>query len=293
MINWIKASRPKTLLLAWASILMGFVYSKDFSQRAIWIAIGMLLTMSLLQIVSNFANDLGDAKKGSDKNRTDRMVSSGKISPQKMKWAIILLSVFAFGTGFFTIYKTLNFSTEFLLFLLLGVGGILTALKYTLGKKNLAYAGLGDVFVFLFFGLIPVLGTSFLIQQTLDFWMIFPAVAVGGLSVGLLNMNNLRDIDEDEKNGKRTLVVKLGYDQGVSYHAAIIFLLSIAILITSQQFQIFLPMLTVIFLVYHLKRVRHIHYKKDYNKELLLLSITTFAYALVGFLETIFYATYF
>ena len=170
---WIIAARPKTLLLAWASVLMGFVYSQDLTVRAIWIAVGMGLTMSLLQIVSNFANDLGDANKGSDKDRSDRMVASGKISHRRIKIAILILTTLALATGFTTIFKTLYFSLSFWIFLGLGIGAIITALKYTLGKKNLAYAGLGDVFVFIFFGLVSVLGTNFLIHQQVDFWMLF------------------------------------------------------------------------------------------------------------------------
>ena len=181
-----------------------------------------LLTTLGLQILSNYANDYGDGVKGTDVNRIGekRMVAAGVITAYQMKKAVIITAIITLALALTLIYVAFgkeNFALS-LIFILLGIGSIGAAIKYTVGSNAYGYNGLGDLFVFVFFGLVSVIGSNFLYTHFLDWKLFLPASAIGLLSVAVLNLNNLRDIENDRIAGKRTLVVKMGLEKAKIYH---------------------------------------------------------------------------
>ncbi len=226
---WIEAARLKTLPLALSSPLMGSFLAWSEGKFLWSVFILATLTTLLLQVLSNFANDYGDYTSGADsKDRIGprRMLQSGQIFPKQMKIALAINIALALVVGVLLIYfgtrgKDIGIA---LLFLGLGVVAIVAAIKYTVGKKPYGYMGLGDISVFLFFGLIGVMGTHFLHTGTFNPWHILPASAIGFLSTGVLNLNNLRDYESDKAANKRTMVVWLGSQRGRYYHVILIIL---------------------------------------------------------------------
>jgi 1,4-dihydroxy-2-naphthoate polyprenyltransferase len=224
---WIEAARLKTLPLALSTPLMGSFLAWSEGKFLWSVFILATLTTLLLQILSNFANDYGDFTSGADgENRIGprRMLQSGQILPKHMKIALAINIALALVVGVLLIYfgtrgKDIGIA---LLFLGLGIIAIVAAIKYTVGKKPYGYMGLGDISVFLFFGLIGVIGTHFLHTGTFNPWHILPAAAIGLLSTGVLNLNNLRDYESDKAANKRTMVVWLGSKKGKFYHLILI-----------------------------------------------------------------------
>lgn len=192
------------------------------------ILIAALTTTLFLQVLSNLANDYGDFKNGIDnENRLgpQRTVQSGEIKPNHMLVGIIICGALALASGIWLLYeaaKTTNIVIV-LSFLLLGLLAIAAAVKYTVGKNPYGYRGLGDIAVFLFFGITGVAGTYFLHTNTIDWPELLPAVAIGMLATGVLNLNNLRDIENDRQQGKRTLAVILGVKRTKIYHTILVF----------------------------------------------------------------------
>lgn len=227
---WIKAFRLRTLPLAISGWLVGI--SLTYADTAVdsSIAALTLLTAVLLQILSNLANDYGDAASGVDELRKGetRMVSSGAISASAMKRAIFLFAGLALISGLLLL--SIAFPNDFrsaLLFFAIGIVGIVAAIKYTIGKNPYGYAGFGDVFVFAFFGLVLVFGTYFLQTNRIDWFVLLPATSLGLFSVGVLNVNNIRDIESDKKAGKQSIPVRIGRRKAIIYHA---FLLTLGLL---------------------------------------------------------------
>jgi len=231
--SYIKAARLRTLPLSVSGIIVGSYLGNEFLNQLpeaslrtsvwetliFWLAI---LTTIGFQVLSNFANDYGDGIKGSDKNRTGeaRMVSSGAISPKQMKIAMVITTVFTLVFALLLIYVSFgndHFGFSFLFFGL-GIAAIVAAIKYTVGNSAYGYSGFGDVFVFVFFGLLSVVGCYFLYTKQLHALIFLPAFSVGLLSTAVLNLNNLRDREEDKKNNKNTMVVKLGVEKAKVYH---------------------------------------------------------------------------
>lgn len=227
MKDWIQAFRLRTLALALSSIAMGAFLAAFFGGFKWEVSIWAAVTTVFLQILSNLANDYGDAQKGTDsENRIgpERTVQSGKISKSAMRSAIILFAGFSLISGIVLIYfGTLGLDRRVgLLFLVLGLSAIAAAILYTVGKKSYGYSGLGDLFVFIFFGLLAVLGTFFLNTQTIRWDIFLPAASLGLLSTGVLNLNNLRDIENDQNSGKITVAVRLGILGAKRYHVLLI-----------------------------------------------------------------------
>ncbi len=221
--SWIQAARLRTLPLALASMGMGaFIASREpaFNLNAVF---GAAVTTILLQLLSNFANDLGDAIKGTDgKQRIGpkRMVQSGAIRPNEMKTAVALMAGASLISGIWLLFglSHLDNHSAFAM-LLLGFASIVAAIKYTVGSRPYGYRSLGDLFVFIFFGLTGVAGTYFLVLDgQFDPAILLPASAVGLLSTAVLNINNMRDMAADRFSGKRTLVVMMGYNNALIYH---------------------------------------------------------------------------
>ncbi|WP_370087973.1 1,4-dihydroxy-2-naphthoate octaprenyltransferase [Ekhidna sp.] len=230
MKSWIKAFRLRTLPLAVSGWMVGLSIAGNASDLNPSIAGLTLLTAMLLQILSNLANDFGDASSGVDTHRTGeaRMVSSGNITAAAMKRAMVLFAILAFVSGCYLLY--LAFAEDWvtaIIFLAIGLIGIAAAIKYTVGKNPYGYAGFGDVFVFVFFGIVLVFGTYYLQTQTLDWQVLLPASSLGLFSVGVLNVNNIRDIESDKASGKHSIPVRLGRNRAVIYH---IILLTLGIL---------------------------------------------------------------
>jgi len=229
MNRWIEAARPRTLPLAIASILLGNFLAYAVGKFSFLTAGLAILTTLLLQILSNFANDLGDSINGVDnKNRKValRAVQTGKISPSEMKNVVILTACLSFISGISLLYFSLQYakSETIITFVILGMLAILAAIAYTVGKKPYGYMGLGDISVFLFFGWVGTFGTYYLQTEILNYYILIPASGCGFLSVAVLNLNNLRDIENDRKTGKRSIPVRIGKLYGFYYQKTIMLL---------------------------------------------------------------------
>lgn len=233
---WVHATRPRTLPLAFSSSLMGsFVAGHD--GKFSWIVLVLaLLTTLFLQVLSNLANDYGDSVHGADNPERvgpARTVQSGRISLKEMKRAVILTSTLALVSGIGLIGSGIGFapSAGWLLFLGLGFAALAAAIMYTAGSRPYGYVGLGDFFVFLFFGLAGVAGTYYLHTQMFSTTLWLPAIALGFLCTAVLNLNNMRDVKGDTVSGKRTLVVIFGSTWAKYYHAALIIGALLALLV--------------------------------------------------------------
>lgn len=225
--NYIQAARLRTLPLSISGIVVGSFLAKAQQEFQWEICVLALLATIGFQILSNFANDYGDGIKGTDDQRTGekRLVASGQISPKQMKRAIIITILCSLLIAISLIYAAFG-KDEFLLALLffgLGVASIVAAIKYTVGKSAYGYSGFGDVFVFVFFGLLSVVGSYFLFVKQLHFDVFLPAFSIGLLSTAVLNLNNMRDRENDIKAGKNTLVVKMGQKISKRYHFTLLF----------------------------------------------------------------------
>jgi len=229
MNRWIEAARPRTLPLAIASILLGNFLAYAAGKFSFLTAILAILTTLLLQILSNFANDLGDSKNGVDnKNRKValRAVQTGKISPSEMKNAVIITASLSFISGISLLYFALQYANPQTITAFVGLGlfAILAAIAYTVGKKPYGYMGLGDLSVFLFFGWVGTFGTYYLQTEILNYYILIPASGCGFLSVAVLNLNNLRDLENDRKTGKNSIPVRIGKTYGFYYQKTIMLL---------------------------------------------------------------------
>lgn len=180
------------------------------------------LTTVLLQILSNLANDYGDAIHGADSTaRTgpSRAVQSGAISSKAMKNALFLFAALSLTSGLLLLYVAFGaIEQAFWVFLGLGVLAIAAAVTYTAGWRPYGYAGLGDISVLIFFGWLAVLGSYFLFAQTIRWELLLPASSIGLLSVGVLNVNNIRDIQSDRLAGKFSIPVRIGREKALVYH---------------------------------------------------------------------------
>ncbi len=232
MKHWIQASRLRTLPLSVSGIIVGSMYALAHPTEAVltptevfnWRIFGLAILTTLgLQVISNFANDYGDGIKGTDNEDRigpKRAIQSGVISPQAMKRAIIITSSLTLISAIMLIYFAFG-QTHFgysIFFLILGIAAIGSAIRYTVGSAAYGYRGYGDVFVFVFFGLVSTLGVNFLYSKQLDSILLLPATAIGLLSVAVLNLNNMRDEVSDKKSGKNTIVVKIGGKKAKIYH---------------------------------------------------------------------------
>lgn len=223
MKHWISAARPRTLPLALSSILMGSFLAAGHHSFSWTIFALAVFTTTCLQVLSNFANDYGDTISGVDSvERTvaTRAVQTGAITREQMTKAIILMSVISFISGSLLIYEGLKDtdSQTILAFFGLGVLAIIAAITYTVGKRPYGYMGLGDISVLIFFGWVGVLGTFYLHTHSLDWMNLLPASTCGLFAVGVLNINNIRDIESDIKTGKNSIPVRLGKAKAVVYH---------------------------------------------------------------------------
>ena len=234
--TWIKAARLRTLLLSFSGVLLGgflSIYAGPSTLReasgtsgsGTWVILFCALTAMLLQMLCNFANDYGDFKKGTDSTKRvgpQREMQSGAITEKEMKLGLAITAGLCLISGaLIFVFAQLSWQ-ELAVFAVLGIGAVLAALFYTLGKHPYGYRGLGDLYCFLFFGWAAVAGTFYLATKQLDFSVLLPASAMGFLSNAVLNINNMRDIENDRASGKNSLVVKIGSKKAFVYHCLLI-----------------------------------------------------------------------
>ena len=287
---FIKAARLRTLPLSISGIIIGSFLASAEAKFDWSICILAILTTIGFQVLSNYANDYGDGVKGTDNNDRvgpKRALQSGAISPKLMLKAIKITSFITLIIALLLIYIAFGTShlNYFLMFLLFGIASIIAAIKYTMGDKAYGYSGYGDVFVFIFFGLLSVIGSYFLYTKHLDYTILLPAASVGMLSVGVLNLNNMRDRISDEKVNKRTLVVKIGEEFAKYYHYYLLVTAFIfALLYTTIHYKsptqflfiiAFIPIAKHIFLVYNNRN------PKLLDPELKKLALSTFLFAIL------------
>lgn len=287
--SWISAARLRTLPLSVSGIIVGTSIAVKQGVFDISIFSLALATTLGLQILSNFANDYGDGVKGTDNEDRvgpQRALQSGLITHKEMLGGIIITSVVTLFLAILLIYAAFGKENlvHTLLFLFLGIGAITAAIKYTVGKTAYGYRGLGDLFVFVFFGLVAVYGSYFLYAHQWSWSILLPSISIGLLSIGVLNLNNMRDQVPDKKAGKNTLVVKLGAKKAKNYHYALILgailCLVLFTVITLESFVEFLYVPFLVFLILHLKRVVENENPILLDPELKMLALSTFAVSL-------------
>jgi len=225
MKKWILAARLRTLPLSLSGLLLaGFIAKSEGIFRNDIFFLSLLTTLAF-QILSNFANDYGDAVKGTDANRVgeQRAVASGLITQKQMKIAIAIMVAVSLVCVAALLYVSFypNEMNYIYIFLGLGIASIFAAMAYTMGKKPYGYIGLGDLFVFLFFGILAVVGGEFLYSKVFQWQILLPAASMGCWSVAVLNLNNMRDVKNDVKNNKITIASKLGFQKSKYYQMAL------------------------------------------------------------------------
>lgn len=286
---WVNAFRLRTLPLALSSIIMGSsvaAYYGTFSWTVLLLA---ALTTLFLQVLSNLANDYGDTVNGADHDERqgpDRMVQSGIISKQSMLKGIYIMAGLALLSGLTLIAVVFpNVSLISFLFFVLGIGAIAAAVKYTMGSNPYGYRGLGDFYVLVFFGFVGVGGSYYLHTQAINLSVVWPALSVGFLSAGVLNLNNMRDVQSDTSANKNTLVVKYGLSKAKKYHY---FLVSMAItcamvfvVLNQASLLAYIFLVSVPLFIRHLFVVVKANDAKDFDPELKKLAISTFLFVLL------------
>lgn len=291
---WVNAARLRTLPLSISGIITGAALAAYYGYTNTTVFVLALLTTIAFQVTSNFANDYGDGVKGTDNDDRvgpKRALQSGILTRQELKKGIIVaiaisillaitLLYFAFGS---------NDLLLILIFFILALISIWASIKYTVGASAYGYRGLGDVFVFLFFGLLGVLGSMYLFTKFLTFESILPAVAIGLLSTGVLNLNNLRDCISDKKAGKNTIVVKMGFEKGKIYHYTLLIISFVCMLsfalINFSTLKSFLYLIVFIPITIHAIKVRKNKNPVLLDPELKKLALSTFFIAILYYIS--------
>lgn len=300
MTDWIKAARLRTLPLSLSGIIMGAFIAKWrlYREGGIWdwkiFALALLVTL-LYQILSNYANDYGDGVKGTDAKRINeaeaRAVASGKITAKQMKNAVILFSALSFIATIALLYVAFipEYMNEFYIFIGLGVASILAAIGYTVGKKPYGYMGLGDVFVFIFFGLVSVCGSYFLFTKTFSWDILLPGTAIGMMSMAVLNLNNMRDIESDKLSGKNSFALRIGFKNAMIYEMILLQLPLILIFaflgingfLQEQNYYVFIVMILMFPLMKLRRNIMSVKEPKELDQYLKQVGIMTFVMAIL------------
>ena len=286
---YITSFRLRTLPLSLSGVLPGSLLAASDGYFKTTTFVWAMLTTVALQILSNLANEVGDLTKGTDNEHRlgpIRSAQSGALSMREMVQAMIVFGVIAIITGSLLIYEAFRdlLNWKSIALFIAGGASIVAAVKYTVGKSAYGYRGLGDLFVFIFFGVVSVMGSYFAMSGVLPWICVLPAAAIGFLSSGVLNMNNIRDIENDSVCGKRTIPVILGIQGAKIYHFVITLLAVICLVLYSMLHSAgwtgYLFLLTLPLLVMHLKSV----YRGEgraLDSQLKFLSITTLLIALL------------
>ena len=286
---YITSFRLRTLPLSLSGVLLGSLLAASDGYFKTTTFVWAMLTTVALQILSNLANEVGDLTKGTDNEHRlgpIRSAQSGALSMREMVQAMIVFGVIAIITGSLLIYEAFRdlLNWKSIALFIAGGASIVAAIKYTVGDNAYGYRGLGDLFVFIFFGVVSVMGSYFAMSGVLPWICVLPAAAIGFLSSGVLNMNNIRDIENDSVCGKRTIPVILGIQGAKIYHFVITLLAVICLVLYSMLHSAgwtgYLFLLTLPLLVMHLKSV----YRGEgraLDSQLKFLSITTLLIALL------------
>ncbi len=292
---YVKAARLRTLPLSVSGIIVGsFLAASHGSFNWLICALALLTTVGF-QIISNFANDYGDGVKGTDNDDRigpKRAIQSGEISPEQLLRTIKITSAVTLVLAILLIYIAFGKDdfVNLLVFFVLGIASIAAAVKYTVGNKAYGYSGFGDFFVFLFFGLLSVCGSYYLFTKQLDFTIFMPAFSIGFLSIGVLNLNNMRDSVSDAKSGKNTIVVKIGVEFAKYYHYYL--LIASFLFATAYSFIYYKSWHQLLFLLAYIPIGKHflVVYRNKrpvlLDPELKKLALSTFLFALLFGLGT-------
>jgi 1,4-dihydroxy-2-naphthoate octaprenyltransferase len=292
---YVKAARLRTLPLSVSGIIVGsFLAASHGSFNWLICALALLTTVGF-QIISNFANDYGDGVKGTDNDDRigpKRAIQSGEISPEQLLRTIKITSAVTLVIAILLIYIAFGKDdfVNLLVFFVLGIASIAAAVKYTVGNKAYGYSGFGDFFVFLFFGLLSVCGSYYLFTKQLDFTIFMPAFSIGFLSIGVLNLNNMRDSVSDAKSGKNTIVVKIGVEFAKYYHYYL--LIASFLFATAYSFIYYKSWHQLLFLLAYIPIGKHfmVVYRNKrpvlLDPELKKLALSTFLFALLFGLGT-------
>lgn len=282
--------RLRTLPLSLAGVTLGFLLAMKVHYVSIWPIVWLLLTTVCLQILSNLSNELGDFLRGTDGEQREGPMYSlaqGTISVKDFKMLIALFVVLCCVSGVAMIWTSFGNIWEWkpIMLLLLGAAAIWAAMHYTLGKHPYGYRGLGDVFVFIFFGLVSVLGSYFVVAHTIDSWsLLLPAITIGCFSVGVLNVNNIRDMESDAAT-RVTLPLRIGAINAKIFQSILMALgwlcMVFYTLVTYTSLWNFLYFLTLPLFLIHMNMVWKRN-GKDLDPALPLLVLSTFAFALLA-----------
>lgn len=290
---WLHAARLRTLPLSLSGIIVGTALAALLD-----VFNGLIFSLALLttigfQVLSNFANDLGDSQKGTDNAERvgpARAIQSGQLTAAQMKrgmWVVGLISLVSALLLIRTSVSNLS-QTAIYTYVLLAIACIAAAITYTVGKNAYGYRGLGDIMVFIFFGLVSVIGVFGLYGEGFEWLVLFPAISMGAWSTAVLNLNNLRDITNDAKMQKRTMVVQLGFERAKLYHVFLVssglatwFFTVYLLAFNTYNYWLFGALLPSIGFVLHLKRVLDNHEPTSLDPELKKVALLTFFSALL------------
>lgn len=286
--NWVQAARLRTLPLSISGILLGSgvaYYQGFWDARIFTLAVA---TTILFQILSNFANDLGDSQKGTDNDQRigpTRAVQSGVITQSQMKTAVAITAVISIGAAGALIYLGAQHMPIHIIWTYAGLAlaSVVAAILYTVGKRAYGYVGLGDIMVLVFFGGVSVLGVYSLYAKSFLWENVHLAIFCGLLSTAVLNLNNMRDYQNDKRSGKQTLVVRMGPNAAKFYHMLLIIIAVLSLLLFIAKLKqpvLFACALPAALLFLHLYKVMRTQQPKEFDPELKKVALTTFAISL-------------
>ena len=286
--SWLHAARLRTLPLSLSGIIVGTGLAAVLGAFDGQIFAFALLTTIGFQVLSNFANDLGDSQKGTDNAQRvgpARAIQSGQLSAAQMKVGMWVVGVFSLLSALYLIKLSVpNLSANAIYFyIVLAVACIAAAITYTVGKNAYGYRGLGDIMVFIFFGLVSVIGVFMLFGEAFEWIVLFPAISIGLWSTAVLNLNNLRDIHNDAQMNKRTMVVKLGFNKAKYYHVFLIsfgmatwFFTIYLLAVSAMNYYLFIALLPSLGFALHLQKVVQNTEPASLDPELKKVALLTF-----------------
>ena len=285
---WLHAARLRTLPLSLSGIIVGTGLAAVLGAFDGQIFAFALLTTIGFQVLSNFANDLGDSQKGTDNAQRvgpARAIQSGQLSAAQMKVGMWVVGVFSLLSALYLIKLSVpNLSANAIYFyIVLAVACIAAAITYTVGKNAYGYRGLGDIMVFIFFGLVSVIGVFMLFGEAFEWIVLFPAISIGLWSTAVLNLNNLRDIHNDAQMNKRTMVVKLGFHKAKYYHVFLVsfgmatwFFTIYLLAVSAMNYYLFIALLPSLGFALHLQKVVQNTEPASLDPELKKVALLTF-----------------
>ena len=285
---WLQASRLRTLPLSLSGIIVGNGLAFSNVNFSWMIFILSLLTTISFQVLSNLANDYGDGVKGTDNDSRigpPRVLQQGLLTRKELKQGIQVCVFISLILAASLIFLTFGISNQLysLIFIGLALGAVIAAIKYTVGSNAYGYRALGDLFVLTFFGGVSVLGSLFLQTKLFTVEQILPAISIGLLSVGVLNLNNMRDIKTDKESNKITMAVLLGARYAKAYHLFLLLgaVLTAVLYVKTNLKPSYLFMIAVLPMMIHLRRVLGYDNPKEFDPELKRLALSTFLFSIL------------